>query len=265
MRFMVTADTDIGSRREANQDSLLIRHARMPAGEVLLCVICDGMGGLSRGELASATVVRAFSDWFDREISGKKSLPELQQVAERWEVLLRELNREIMDYGRREQIHLGTTVSGMLFAGGSYLICHVGDSRIYHIAGHAKQLTEDQTLVVRELRAGRLTAAQARGDARRNILLQCVGASVSVKPQMIVQKVKPGIYLLCSDGLCHETTGREMRKRLCPGTMADPGTMHRGARGLIELAKSRGETDNISALVVRAQGGAVRRAGRRRG
>lgn len=66
MRFIATADTDIGNTKSTNQDSVLIEHASTPAGEVLMTVICDGMGGLSKGELASATVIRAFKAWFDK-------------------------------------------------------------------------------------------------------------------------------------------------------------------------------------------------------
>lgn len=58
MRFAATADTDIGISKNTNQDSVLIKHASYDGGEVLLAVICDGMGGLARGELASATVIR---------------------------------------------------------------------------------------------------------------------------------------------------------------------------------------------------------------
>ncbi len=265
MKYMATADTDIGSRREANQDSLLIRHSETPEGEVLLCAVCDGLGGLSRGELASATVVRAFSDWFDREMTGKEKLPDLQDIAGRWEKLLRSLNRAIRRYGEKEQIRLGTTFSGMLFAGGRYLICHVGDSRIYHIGEQAVLLTEDQTVTAREIKKGRMSAEQAKRDAGNSILLQCVGASASVKPQTIIRKAKPGVYLLCSDGMYHETSGNEIREILCPETMEDRRKMHSGARRLIELAEARGETDNISAVVVRVQGGSGKRAGRRRG
>ncbi len=265
MKFMVTADTDIGTRREANQDSVLIRQAETEAGEVLLCVICDGMGGLSRGELASATVVRAFSDWFDREVPGMGSAPDLMRIERQWKALLRDLNRLILRYGEREKIRLGTTCSGILFAGGRYLICHVGDSRIYHIDERAEQLTEDQTLAARELREGMISEEQARKGSGRSILLQCVGASAAVEPQSIVRRARPGVYLLCSDGLCHETSGREILECLCPGTLADRRKMHSAARCLIDLAKARGETDNISAVVVRAQQGSMKRAGRRRG
>ncbi len=265
MKFMATADTDIGSRREANQDSVLIRHSVTPEGEVLLCVVCDGVGGLSRGELASATVVRAFSDWFDRELSGNETVPDLQETAARWEALLRDLNRSIRRFGEMEQIRLGTTFSGILFAGGRFLICHVGDSRIYHIAEQAVLLTEDQTVTAREVKKGRMSAEEAESDSGNSILLQCVGASVSVKPQTILSKAKPGVYLLCSDGLCHETSAQEMQETFSPAAMRDRRAMHTGARRLIDLVKSRGETDNISAVVVRAQGGSEKRAGRRRG
>ncbi len=264
MRFIATADTDIGNAREANQDSLLVRHAETPAGEVLLCVVCDGMGGLSKGELASATVVRAFSDWFDRELSARGGAFDLRSTAAQWEAALDNANRTLSMYGEKHQIHLGTTFSGILFVGGRYLLCHVGDSRIYHIDRHVRQLTEDQTLVGREVRAGRLTKEQARHDARRSVLLQCVGASASVKPQMIAGKAKAGVYLLCSDGLCHETTAREMSEALAPDALRDRRAMHGSARRLIDLVKSRGETDNISALLVRAWSGKKAGAGRRR-
>ncbi len=262
MRFIATADTDIGNAREANQDSLLIRHAETPAGEVLLCVVCDGMGGLAKGELASATVVRAFSDWFDRALSESGGAFDLWMTAIQWEAALDDANQTLSMYGEKHQLHLGTTFSGILFAGGRYLLCHVGDSRIYHIGRNARQLTEDQTLVGQEIRAGRLTKEQARRDARRGVLLQCVGASASVTPQVIVGKAKPGVYLLCSDGLYHETTFREMSEALAPDALCDRRAMHGCARRLIDLVKSRGETDNISALLVRAWSGKRAGAGR---
>ena len=48
-----------------NQDAVLIKEAETDYGKVMLAVVCDGMGGLSRGEVASAALIRAFSDWFE--------------------------------------------------------------------------------------------------------------------------------------------------------------------------------------------------------
>lgn len=68
MHFVATADTDIGIAKNTNQDSMLIKQGMVDDTEVLLAAICDGMGGLSKGELASATVIRAFAKWFDEEL-----------------------------------------------------------------------------------------------------------------------------------------------------------------------------------------------------
>lgn len=51
MKFIAIADSDIGIVKDTNQDSLLIKHADTPRGEVLLAIVCDGMGGLTKGEV----------------------------------------------------------------------------------------------------------------------------------------------------------------------------------------------------------------------
>ena len=57
MRFMAAAATDRGNFRNINQDSLLLCHGWVEGRESLLAAVCDGMGGLAKGELASAAVV----------------------------------------------------------------------------------------------------------------------------------------------------------------------------------------------------------------
>lgn len=86
MRFAATADTDIGISKNTNQDSVLIKHASYDGGEVLLAVICDGMGGLARGELASATVIRAFAKWFDEELPYELENVDLKVIG--WKVVI---------------------------------------------------------------------------------------------------------------------------------------------------------------------------------
>ena len=65
MNTYITAyGTDIGTKKKVNQDSLCVKIAVVKDKTVCMAVLCDGMGGLSKGELASATVVQGFSDWF---------------------------------------------------------------------------------------------------------------------------------------------------------------------------------------------------------
>ena len=67
MDLLIAAHTDVVIRKKTNQDSVLIKVADTDCGKVCFAAVCDGMGGLRKGELASATLIRDFSDWFDSE------------------------------------------------------------------------------------------------------------------------------------------------------------------------------------------------------
>lgn len=254
MRFCATADTDIGTTKSTNQDSALIKHASYQGAEVMMAIICDGMGGLAKGELASATVIRRFSDWFDRELPYELQVPDMSVIGEKWSLMLKDLNVKIIQYAQQNGIaSMGTTFSGILFVGDSYVIVHVGDSRIYHIGQTLSQLTEDQTFIAREIQRGTMTLEQAKTDKRRNLLLQCVGASAVVEPQVLVGRAVPGTYMLCSDGFRHEITEQEIYGALNPAVLVSKDVMHANAQSLIEADKARGERDNITAVLVKAE------------
>ena len=205
MHFVATADTDVGISKETNQDSVLLKHASTDIGEVLLAVVCDGMGGLAKGELASAVVIKAFADWFDNELPFELENLDMQVIGSQWSLLLKELNTKILEYSQSNGIDgMGTTFSGILFVDNQYVICHVGDTRIYHIDDSITQLTTDQTFIAREISRGTITLEQAKTDKRRNLLLQCIGASKVVEPQVICGYTEKGAYMLCSDGFRHE-------------------------------------------------------------
>lgn len=254
MRFIATADTDIGISKDTNQDSVLIKHARADDKEVLLAVVCDGMGGLSKGELASATVIRAFAKWFDEELPFELENVDLQVIGAKWSLLLKELNAQILEYSKENSIEgVGTTFSGILFIDDQYVIGHVGDTRIYHIGSSMTQLTTDQTFVAREISRGTMTIEQAKTDKRRNLLLQCIGASKVVEPQIICGKTEKGAYMLCSDGFRHEITEAEIYESLNPINLMNKDAMHNNAKYLIEQNKNREEKDNISVLLIKAE------------
>ena len=254
MHYTATADTDIGISKKTNQDSILIKHAKAGDIEVLLAVICDGMGGLSKGELASATVIRAFSKWFDEELPIELTTPDLQIIGGKWSLMLKELNTKILDYSGQNGIDgVGTTFTGVLFVGDQMVIAHVGDTRLYHIGAALTQLTTDQTFVAREISRGTMTPEQAKTDKRRNLLLQCVGASKVVEPQLIIGKAEKGAFMLCSDGFRHEITEAEIYDVLNPVNLVDKNVMHNNSRYLIEQVKQRQEKDNISVILIKAE------------
>ena len=133
------------------------------------------------------------------------------------------------------------------------MIAHVGDSRVYRIGASLQQLTTDQTFVAREISRGTLTLEQAKTDKRRNLLLQCVGASKSVEPQVICGVAEKGAYMLCSDGFRHEITEAEIFESLNPINLMNKDAMHSNARYLINQVKNREEKDNISVVLIKAE------------
>ena len=133
------------------------------------------------------------------------------------------------------------------------MIVHVGDSRIYHISSRLEQLTLDHTFIAREISKGTMTIEQAKTDKRRNLLLQCVGASKVVEPDVLTGRTNKGVYLLCSDGFRHEITETEMFESLNPINLMNKEAMHSNAKYLIEQVKTRGEKDNISVILIKVE------------
>ncbi len=253
MNFIVSADTDVGIKKKTNQDSLSVKVVNTPMGRMAFAVLCDGMGGLEKGEVASATAIKAFSSWVTEVLPALSSTPiTADSIRLGWQNIVTETNEKIKLYGKRNGINLGTTAVIMLLTQTDYYIMNVGDSRAYEIFTETQQLTNDQTFVAREIALGRMTPQQARVDKRRNILLQCIGASEKVYPDFFTGTLKKdAVYMLCSDGFRHEITPQEIFDRLRPDRMTSRELMSKNTVELIELNKQRRETDNISAALVR--------------
>ena len=252
MRYVIAAESDIGIGRNKNQDSVLVKHAVYNAKEVLMAIICDGMGGLDKGELASATVIRVFDKWFAEELQLELKNINMDVIGCKWSLILKTLNIEMLEYSQKTGRRLGTTFTGVLFIDDQYVIVHVGDTRMYHINSSIIQLTIDQTYVAREVLKGTLTTEQAKKSKFRNRLLQCIGASKTVEPQVICGQVRRGVYLLCSDGFRHHVTEDELRKALNYRHFHGKNSMLNKIRCLISTIKQRGEKDNISVVLIKA-------------
>lgn len=261
--YTVAAQTDVGTTKAVNQDSLTVKVANTACGEAAIAVICDGMGGLEQGEVASAVVVRAYEQWFLKEfprlLARGFSETELEQI---WRLLANDCNARIIDYGRERKSAMGTTLTVMLLLDGRYYVSHVGDCRIYVMGDGMEQLTTDQTYVAREVALGHMTPEQARNDSRRNVLLQCIGTADSVEPDFLYGDLYDGdSFLICSDGFRHALNDTEIYE-YCHTALEDmewnvgrrlenSHIMNDQIRYLIDVNKERGEKDNISAVLVK--------------
>ncbi len=253
----MAAHTDIGIRKSTNQDSLMVKVAQTDYGQVVFAVVCDGMGGLAKGEVASTTLIRAFEKWFAEDFPAilYRGIDSLY-LKRSWENQVYEVNHKIAQYGDIHHVQMGTTIVAMLIVGNKYYILNVGDSRAYMIDRYIVQLTKDQTFIQREMDMGRMTPEEAKRDPRRNVLLQCVGASTYITPDFFMGDIHGDtVFVLCSDGFRHVITLEELYEFLNPTRLMDEQVMLDSAVYLVELNKYRREDDNISVILIKAYEG----------
>lgn len=217
--------------RSRNEDSFLT------APPVFL--VADGMGGHTRGETASQTVVDAFTvlagqDWV--------TPGELQDV-------LRTAGRRVSDLGTG-QAAPGSTVAGVVLTEQYGLVCwlvfNIGDSRAYLLRDHSlEQVTVDHSRI-QELRdAGNEAAARA---AAHNVITRAFGGGLVEPPtadQWLLSAVRGDRMLLCTDGLSSEVDDALITATL----LAEPDPQH-AARALVDAAVQAGAHDNVTAVVV---------------
>lgn len=257
MKYICGAYTDAGIHKKTNQDSLAIRIADTGQGQIAFAILCDGMGGLAKGELASATVIKMFTDWFENDhISVIKSSNNMDAFIQECNRIIQECNRKLYQYGKERKTQLGTTMVMCLVYENHYYVANIGDSRMYLInMDYCNQITEDQSLVAREVRAGRLTEEAAEKDSRRNILLQCIGVTEEVKPEYYSGNLAVNnMIMLCSDGFRHELSKKEINDYLNPVRNNNENDITNSIQTAIQIIKKRKEKDNISALSIKAIG-----------
>lgn len=253
MNIIVEAHSDVGIRKKTNQDAYLVKVADTDTGRICLTVLCDGMGGLSDGEIASATVIRSFEEWF------LKKLPEMLEngfsvgkLKEQWDKIIQNDNVRLSSYAASHGCRMGTTAVACLVFNDSYYIINVGDSRAYMIDDQVRQITKDQSLVQYQIDQGMLPPEAIETHPQRNVLLQCVGASEVVIPDFYMGKIeKNNIIMLCSDGFRHKISDQEIYERLSPAAAENEQQIKKQLIYLTELDKQRLENDNITAVIVK--------------
>ena len=253
MNFLTCTHTDIGTKKKTNQDSMLVMQARTAQGQVLLASVCDGMGGLAKGEVASAAMISALQKWFTKDfpVLLKDGFTETGLQAQ-WRELVKSTGQRIMDYGVGFHAELGTTCVALLIVGNQYYLMNVGDSRVYLFTDNAYLLTKDQTVIQREIDEGRLTYEEALVHPNRGMLLQCIGASRYVDPVFGKGSTQEGqCFMLCSDGFRHVITPQEFLDAFYPPYLTSYETMKQRLEVLTRLNLQRRETDNISAILIK--------------
>jgi len=234
--------TDIGLKRKTNQDAFCVGELEGNAG---YAVVCDGIGGTNGGQIASQESVKVISEQITQSFRVSSSDNSIKNM------LITAVNRAnvtVFDRAAADQnlAGMGTTVDVCLIHGGLAHIAHVGDGRTYLIAsGTCTLLTTDHSIVQEMMENGEITKEQMKTHPDRHIITRAVGVEETLMVDYCENPVEPGQHLLlCTDGLSNYIEPQEMADEI------DPDDLEKTVNNLIELAKSRGGADNITAAVI---------------
>lgn len=276
IRVAVCARTDTGVRRSENQDRYLVANltevdreaplmeggadgdrAPWPSEFVLgprgaLFLVADGMGGAAAGATASALASRTIFQVMAR-LWGSERTVVPRRFAEHLVAAVEQASRLIRDRAESDLAlsGMGTTATAVGVLDGILYLAQVGDSRAYLIRGaEGTQLTRDQSVVQTMREAGTLTEEEAQNSPHTNLILQALGTSPEIEVDLTYQELRRGdVLLVCSDGLSGPVRRSEMSE-IVAGTPDLAGA----CEALVELARSRGGPDNITAVLARFRG-----------
>ena len=198
MKITAFGLTDVGRRRESNEDDFLLE----PDSGVY--AVADGMGGHAAGEVASHLAIETLREVLHRNDKAIERLS-VDEAGQWLRDAVVEANRRICDSIRlhEERRGMGTTVVALVHAGQDAVVGHVGDSRMYLLRGdELVRMTSDHSWVNEQVKLGLMNDDTAQRHPMRNIVTRALGSRPDVLVDVANMQVRPGdVLLLCSDGL----------------------------------------------------------------
>jgi protein phosphatase len=273
--------SDRGRKRASNEDAFGL------SAEHGVYLVCDGMGGAAAGEVASSLAVEEVL----RRLSGR-ARPKAASLEDAIEEAIAAANQAI--YSRSlsnpRLRGMGTTLVGLVAEARRVLVFNVGDSRCYRlrrlhpdpsnsgpsspeqsgpdpsspdpslnqncleaarpVQSRLEQISLDHSLVAEQVRMGRMTQAEARSSPLHNVITRALGTENTVEPDLFELEAEPGdLFLLCSDGLTNE-----LSDSLIASILAADLPLEEICALLVDAANQAGGRDNITCLLVRAEG-----------
>ncbi|MES1212498.1 MAG: protein phosphatase 2C domain-containing protein [Leifsonia sp.] len=226
------ARTDIGHRRSANEDSVLVG---LP-----IFAVADGMGGHAAGDRASAAIAERLS----RETGPFAELSALEQA-------FIEAGTTIDALAEGIPVGVGTTITGAALVNDgptpSFLVFNIGDSRVYRFErNELSQVTIDHSVVQELVDAGVIAPEMAENHPESNVITRALGFHDEPLPDIWRVPAREGTRLLiCSDGLTKEVGDQRLRMHLAAGMPAAET-----ASALVDAALAAGGRDNVTLIVV---------------
>ena len=236
--------TDIGKVRMNNEDrAIALTNSR---GNILL-VVCDGMGGQNKGDMAASLAIEYISEAFQ-----EKDRFSSKFLAKRWVAkTIRDANSIIFRQATKNQAYngMGTTITLVLIISDYMIVAQVGDSRAYSFRNRVlTQITEDQTYVEYLYRTGEITKEEIATHPKRHVLMNALGIYPSLDLDIKVHPYLNDTILVCSDGLYNNVPEKDFLTILRGGDTPD-----QKINELVSLANANGGSDNIAVVLWEAR------------
>lgn len=230
-------DRGLSEKRPQNEDSFL------EMSSLGLFAVADGVGGAQAGDVASQMAMEILGEAFVNLRSGGDAEEMMKIAIERANSAIYQMSSDLPQLST-----MATTIVALHVSGNIATIGHVGDSRLYRLdsRGSLYRETQDHSVVEEEVRAGRMTAAQAANHPSRNVISRALGAESTVEVDMKTIMFDAATkFLLCSDGITRHIPDFEIRDLLLAG--ASPAEV---CAKMKEICYSRGAEDNLTAVIV---------------
>jgi serine/threonine protein phosphatase PrpC len=237
LKVEVSALSDVGCVRSNNEDSFGYDPGRQ------VYVVCDGMGGMASGEVASQTAVATFLKVVAASARTAPIEVTLHQA-------ITAANDSVFETGTQPEHHgMGTTLVAACIEDSKLYIGNVGDSRAYMIQnGQCMQLTVDHSYLNELIRTGTIAVEDADTvdlKGMESVITRAVGVTASIDPDFFAVELTPGdVILLASDGLTRYLNPSDI------ALLVSNCDLDLSCQRLIALAKERGGADNITVILL---------------
>jgi len=240
----IYAGTDIGMVRKMNQDAYYISEEN---DNYKLCILADGMGGYSGGEVASSLACVSAEEYIRNNFEKEKTYIK-EEIIEIIKKAMEYANNAVYEKSKeKEELEqMGTTLEVCLIYNNRAYIGHIGDSRIYRIRQNImRKITIDHSYVQKLVKDGKITKEEALTHPKKNMLMKALGCEEQVEPDVMVKGFNENdIILMCSDGLTNMISEQEIYNII-------EKDIESAIYNLIKKAKELGGYDNITAIIIK--------------
>ena len=239
MKFV--SKTDVGLRRESNQDFYAVGELN---SSVAWAVVCDGMGGAAAGNVASEMAVEIISERIKSLYRDKMSLNSIRNM-----LVSAITAANIKVYSKSKSSSdfegMGTTVVAAIVADNVVYVAHAGDSRAYLASDKMCQLTKDHSVVQELIDRGTLAPEDALADPRKNIITRALGVGNDLRIDFAAEDMgENDVLVLCTDGLTNYVDEKTIFELI-------DKDFDSCAEELVSLANKNGGGDNIKVVPIK--------------